>query len=267
MIAAVVVLAIAGAAVVGACSVGPGTSPAPSATDELSIYAAASLKDALVAVRDAYGAVRPGTTLVIATDSSSSLRTQIEEGAPADVFLSADEANPVRLVESGLADGGAVAFAGNRLTIIVPADNPAGIETPADLARPGVKVIAAADEVPITRYAQQVLANLDAEPSSPQGFAEAYAANVVSREENVKAVAAKIELGEGDAAIVYVTDALAATDVTVVEIPPSANVAATYAGVVIGASSRIAAARAFLNWLAGPEGVAILGQFGFEKPS
>ena len=267
VIAALAVVAVAGGSVTAACSAGPGSSPASSATDQLSIYAAASLKDALVAVRDAYETERPGTTLVIATDSSSTLRTQIEEGAPADVFLSADETNPERLVESGLADGQALVFAGNRLTVIVPADNPAGIETPSDLARPGVKVIAAGDEVPITRYAQQVVDNLAAEPSSPQGFAEAYAANVVSREENVKAVAAKIELGEGDAAIVYVTDALAASDVTIVEIPPSANVAATYAGVVIGASPRIEAARVLLDWLAGPEGAAILGQFGFVTPS
>jgi molybdate transport system substrate-binding protein len=263
---AAAVVAMAGGAVAAGCSAGP-SSPVSSATDQLSIYAAASLKDALVAVKDAYEMHRPETTLVIATDSSSTLRTQIEEGAPADVFLSADESNPDRLVESGLAHGRAVAFAGNRLTIIVPADNPAGIETPADLARPGIKVIAAGDQVPITRYAREVVANLATEPSYPHRFAEAYAANVVSREENVKAVAAKIELGEGDAAIVYVTDALAASQVTVVAIPLSANVAATYAGVVVGTSPRIEAARAFLGWLVSSDGAAILGQFGFVTPS
>jgi molybdate transport system substrate-binding protein len=260
-------LVIAGGAVFGACAAMPGSSHAPSTAVQLSIYAAASLKDALVAVSDAYETERPGTTLVSATDSSSTLRTQIEEGAPADVFLSADETNPDRLVEAGLVDGHALAFAGNRLTIIAPADNPAGIETPADLARPGVRIIAAGDAVPITRYAQQVVDNLAADPSLAPGFAEAYAANVASREENVKAVAAKIELGEGDAAMVYVTDALAASDVAIVEIPPFANVRATYAGVVVGASPRVEAAHAFLDWLAGPEGVAILARFGFEAPS
>lgn len=250
--------------VAAACSPAPGSSAATSPTDQLSIYAAASLKDALVAVEEAYETKRPGTTLGIATDSSSTLRTQIEEGAPADVFLSADEANPRRLVEAGLADGEAIDFAGNRLTIIVPADNPAGIESPADLARLGIKIVAAGDEVPITRYAQQVVANLAAEPGYPPDFVEGYAANIVSKEENVKAVAAKIELGEGDAAIVYVTDAMAGA---VVEIPPSANVAATYAGVVVGASPRIEASRAFLDWLAGPEGAAILAEFGFVAPS
>ena len=81
----------------------------------------------------------------------------------------------------------------------MPTDNPAGIKTPADLARPGVKVIAAGDEVPITKYATQLVANLAKEPGYPADFAAAYAANIVSKEDNVKAVVAKIELGEGDA--------------------------------------------------------------------
>jgi molybdate transport system substrate-binding protein len=233
----------------------------------LTIYGAASLKDALVEVELAYEAAVPGTSLTVATDSSSTLRTQIEQGAPADVFLSADRENPRALVDARLADGDAVDFAGNMLTIIVPRDNPAGIESPADLARPGIKVVAAGDAVPITRYVEEVVANLASQPGYPANFATAVAANIVSREENVRAVVAKIELGEGDAAIVYATDVLTAADVRRIEIPSAVNVSARYAGVVVGSTAHPTEAHAFLDWLTGPEGAAILETFGFRRPT
>ncbi len=239
----------------------------PGRSVDLTIYGAASLKAALELTKTAYEAAVPGTTITLSTDSSAALETQIEQGAPADVFLSADTANPEKLVAAGLADGDAVIFAGNELTLIVPADNPAGITTPADLARAGVKVIAAGDEVPITKYATQLVGNLAGEAGYPGDFVAAYSANIVSREDNVKAVVAKIELGEGDAGIVYVTDAMASTGVGIVEVPASANVPASYAGVVVKASANADAARAFLDWFAGPDGQAILSGFGFLPPS
>ncbi len=253
-----------------ACSSGlAAPSAAPSATPstdrvELSVFGAASLKDVLAAVRSAYEATLPGTTLTIVADSSSTLRTQIERGAPADLFLSADRQNPQALAEAGLTDGDPVDFARNRLTIIVPADDPAGIAGPADLARSGIKIIAAGDGVPITAYARAVVGNLATLPGYPPDFATSYASNVVSREENVKAIVAKIELGEGDAALVYVTDAMASSGVKAVEIPPEANMQATYAGVVIEASPHPVQAHAFLAWLTGPDGSAILRSFGFQ---
>jgi molybdate transport system substrate-binding protein len=256
------------ASVAGACSTAPASAASPDAsTVELTVYGAASLKGALVAAKAAYLTAAPGVTLTIATDASSTLRTQIEQGAPADVFLSADQANPKTLVEADLADGTAVDFAGNALTVIVPMSNPAGITTPADLASSGVKVIAAGADVPITRYATQAVANLAGTGGYPAGFAAGYDANVVSKEDNVKAVVAKIELGEGDAAIVYVTDAKASTKVATIEIPTEANVPTTYAGVVVKASPNAAAGHAFLTWLAGPDGQAVLGGFGFLPPS
>jgi molybdate transport system substrate-binding protein len=240
---------------------------AATAIVELTMYGAASLRDALAEIERAYEAAVPGTTLTIGTDASSTLRAQIDQGAPADVFLSADLSNPRGLVEAGLADGDAVPFAGNLLTIIVPSDNPAGIESPADLARPGVKVVAAGDGVPISTYARQVIAKLARVPGYPTEFTSGYAANIVSKETDVKAVVAKIVLGEADAAIVYATDARAAADVvSTVEIPAATNVPATYAGVVVRDTPRPNEARAFLTWLAGPEGAAILGTFGFRRP-
>ena len=259
---------VAIAAFVAACSTVPTTSPESTAIDvRLTVYAAASLKGVLAAVKSAYETAVPGVTLTIATDASSTLRTQIEQGAPADVFLSADQKNPSALVDAGLADGTAVDFAGNTLVVIVPTANPAGLTTPADLARPGIKIIAAGAGVPITRYATQAIVNLARQPGYPGGFAASYAANVVSKEENVTAVVAKVQLDEGDAAIVYVTDAKASAKVRSIEIPAAANVPATYAGIVVKASVHAAAGHAFLTWLAGPDGQTVLARFGFLPPS
>ena len=232
----------------------------------LTIYAAASLKGALDKAKVAWETAYPGSKLVISTDSSGTLETQIEQGAPADVFLSADTTNPKKLVEKCLAAGAAVDFAGNKLTVIVPTANPAGIRTPTDLAKAGVKVIAAGDAVPITKYATQLVTNLAKESGYPSDFVAAYTANIASKEDNVKAVVAKIELGEGDAAIVYFTDAKASTKVASVKVPAIANVPATYAGVVVKASANTASAQAFLDWFAGPAGQAILAGFGFLAP-
>jgi molybdate transport system substrate-binding protein len=255
---------------VAACSSAGGasaTSPPPSAASvELTILAAASLKNVLAEAETAYEAANPSTDLTMSTDSSAALATQIEQGAPADVFLSADTSNPQKLVDGGFASGAAIPFAGNTLTVIVPTDNPAGIQSPADLARTGLRIIAAGDEVPITKYATQLVENLAAEAADPEGFAAAYVANVASKEDNVSAIVSKIELGEGDAGIVYVTDADASDGVTRIDIPAAANVPATYSGVVVGASPNQAPAAAFLDWLAGPEGQAILSSFGFLPP-
>ena len=262
------------AASVAPPSVAPSVAPsveasaAPSAAAiELTIFGAASLKGALEATKPVYEAADPGTTLTISTDASSALETQIEQGAPADVFLSADTTNPQKLVDKGLTAGPAVNFAGNKLVIIVPTDNPAGIKTPEDLAKPRIKIIAAGDAVPITKYANQLVDNLAKLPGYPANFASAYKANIVSKEDNVKAVVAKLELGEGDAAIVYVTDAKASTKVGTVDVPDAANVLATYAGVVVKASPNADAAGAFMTWFAGPQGQAILSGFGFLPPT
>ncbi len=240
------------------------TVPPPAA---LTVFGAASLKGALDQAKAAYEAAKPGTTLTISTDSSTTLETQIEQGAPADVFLAADTTNPKKLVDAGLAAGPTVDFAGNQLTVAVPTANPARIWTAADLAKSGVKIVAAGDAVPITNYANQLVANLARETGYPADFGVRYAANIVSREDNVKAVVAKIELGEGDAGIVYATDARASTRITTVNVPDAANVPATYAGVVVKASTHAAAATAFLAWFAGPDGQVILAGFGFLPPS
>lgn len=241
----------------------PSASAGALARVNLTVFGAASLSAVLAKVQAAYQSANPGTTLTISTDSSAALETKIEQGAPADVFLSADTSNPQKLIDRGFASGALVKFAANLLTIVVPVANPAGIQSPADLARSGVKVIAAGDTVPITKYAGQLVANLAKQPGYPADFAAKYAANIVSEEDNVSAVVAKIVLGEGDAGICYVTDAKTSTKVSTIALPAAANVPATYGGVVVKASHNRQAASAFLSWLAGPDGQAILGSFGF----
>jgi molybdate transport system substrate-binding protein len=255
--------------VLAACS-GVAATPTPvqsAGSVELTVFGAASLKSALERAKTTYEAANPGTTLTISTDSSSALETKIEQGAPADVFLSADTANPKKLVRAGLVGGPAVSFAANELTIIVPADNPAKITSPKDLAKDGVKVIAAGDEVPITKYAKQLVEKLAKEADYPADYQASYDKNVVTKEDNVKNVVGKIELGEGDAGIVYETDAKASDKVTTVDVPDDANVPVTYDGVVVKTSKNLAAAKAFLDWLAGPQGQAIFGGLGFLPPS
>ena len=263
------------AALLAAC--GPGaqaTSSEPSSPSasaggagpvNLSVYAAASLKGVVEDAATAFEAANPGTAVTVSADSSTALEMQIEQGAPADVFLSADTANPQKLVDAGLALRTAAIFASNKLVIVVPKDNPGGLTTARDLDRSGLRIIAAGDEVPITTYANQVVANI-ASKYGPNGLVEVYHAHIVSKEDNVKAVIAKIVLGEGDAAIVYVSDAKASTKVATVAIPDDANVPATYAGVVVKASPNRDAAQAFLDWFAGPAGQAILATYGFLPP-
>ena len=247
-------LAIAGAV---ALSVGlAGCAPAR----PLTIFAAASLTDAFENLAAAY-TEEAGTEIALSFDASSALRTQIIEGAPADLFASADPSNAEQIVDAGLADGDARAFAANALTVVAPAGEGAVVASWTDLARADLRIVAAGEEVPISRYAAELVANLASDRSAPQGFAAAYEANVVSHEDNVRAVLTKVEEGEGDAAIVYRTDALSSDAVRMIPVPETANVATTYAFVVMDDAAP--EARAFADWLVGPTAQAILEAHGF----
>lgn len=254
-----------------AVSDGRASDPAPVASHvpgeqvELTIFAAASLRGAFGEISHAYPDLYPGTKLTVTTDSSTTLATQVELGARADVFLSADTDNPRRLVVGGHAEAPPVPFARNPVVIVVGEGNPQGIGGPADLTRPGLRIIAAGPRVPITRYANQLIEQLSRAPGIPPGFAAAYEANIVSREENVAAVVAKLELGVGDAAIVYQSDASHAL-VEPLPIPNQVEVWATYEGVVLTASEHRDAAWTFLHWLAGPVGQEILSGSTFAPP-
>ena len=240
------------------------TSPLPAGPDvSLTVFAASSLKDVFTALGNAWD---PHKQMRNSFDSSSALAAQIQQGAPADIFASADTKNPDALVAAGLTLGPTVPFAGNVLLIIVPSDNPAHIASPADLAHPGVRIVAAGPDVPITRYADQAVANLAKLSGYPAGYAATVAGNVVSREDNVAAVVAKIALGEGDAAIVYATDAKTSAKVTAIPIPAAANVVATYAAVALTSGTNQFFAKGFLNWLGGPVAQGIMADDGFLPP-
>ena len=227
----------------------------------LTVFAAASLSDAIDAATTEYASQNSTVTFTTSTGSSTALRMQIEQGAKADLFLSADTKNPQALVDGGLADGPATVFAANKLAIVVPKGNPAGLTSAFDLGKEGVKVVAAGDAVPITAYAATLIENLASQPGAPADYAARYAANVISQEEDVKSVLTKIELGDADGAIVYLTDAQSSDKVDTIPIPDT-----LYSGVVTKASPSTAGASTFLTWRAGPDGQTVLASFGFSSP-
>jgi molybdate transport system substrate-binding protein len=202
----------------------------------------------------------------VSYDASSALRARLEQGAVADVFASADERQPQLLADAGLAVGAPVRFAANGIALVVPRDNPADIDSIGDVGAPGVRVVAAGPEVPISGYVATMLEQLRGEPGLPADLAARIDGNVRSREDNVRAVATKIELGEGDAAFVYTTDALASDALLTVQLPPAAQVAVAYAAVVPSAAQHKPEAAAFLDWLRTDEAQRILERFGFSRP-
>jgi molybdate transport system substrate-binding protein len=214
---------------------------------ELTVYAAASLTDVLPEVD-------PDARYSFA--GSDELATQIREGAPADVFAAASTKYPRELHEEGLVDEPAV-FATNRLVLVVPLDNPAGIEKVADVERSGTKLVLAAEGVPVGDYARDVLADLGLEDAL---------ANVVSNEDDVKGVVAKVAIGEADAGFVYATDAAVEDDVRVVELPDGAQPLIEYAVAVVSSRPNQDAARAFVEELLGPYGRRALEAAGFGVP-
>ena len=248
-----------------ACAATPSDVRSRTDTAELTVFAAASLREAMVALEAAYRSERAALRLAVSLDASSVLRAQIEQGAPADVLLSADVDNARRLTEGGLASTPRI-FARNEVVVVAPSDPGGRVKAIADLVEPGTRIVAAGRGVPITRYASELLSELAHLPDVADDLADRYESNVVTREDNVRAVLAKIELGEGDAAIVYRTDAVASDRVRTIELPPTVRVTVGYAGVVLDRSRDPAEARRFLDWVAGPSGAGVLVPLGFGPP-
>ena len=232
---------------VAACG---GDADGPGVGGRVLVLAAASLTEAFEASGTA-----SGLDVTFSFDSSATLATQITEGAPADVFASAAIGPMDDVVAAGGAAGDPAVFATNRLVVIVPSDNPAGIATPADMADPGVRVVLAAEEVPAGRSAREYL--------TAQGIADAVEANVVSNEENVRGVLERVALGEADAGVVYVTDARANADVQTIAIPEEDNVVAAYPIVALAEAPNADGAHAFVEFVLSSAGQEILAQHGF----
>lgn len=231
----------------------------------LTVFAAASLTDAFEAIESELESANPDLSITYSFGGSQALVTQLTEGAEADVFASANVAQMDAAIEAGLIAGDAATFARNRLTIVTPRDNPAGIESAADLGKEGTLLVLAQAEVPAGRYAREAVCRM-ASDTAPYGsdFVRRVAANVVSEEEDVRDVLAKVTLGEADAGIVYVSDAAAAGEqVQVVDIPDEVNIIATYPIAVLAEGDQ-ALGSAFVAYLLSDEGQAILERFGFQ---
>lgn len=240
-------------------------SPAPRT---LTVFAAASLQDAFTALGDSLEHAHPGLKVSFDFSGSQTLAFQIQQGAPADVFASADDRWMTAVKDSGRVRGEPRIFAHNALVVIVPASNPGHITELADLARPALKLVLAADAVPAGKYARVALANLSKLPGYGATFAEHVLANLVSNEENVKSVLAKVRLGEADAGIVYGSDvAQGAADLLTLGIPPGANVVADYPIAVLTHGPDPADAGTFVALVLSPVGQRVLASRGFTPVS
>ncbi len=232
----------------------------------LTLFAGASLTAAFGDIGKAFQIANPGTHVTFNFGGSQALRTQIEQGAKVDVFASADTANMDPLKRQGLVVGDAPIFAHNRLVVITPKDNPAGIKTLKDLAKPGLKLDLADASVPIGNYTLQVLDKLSADATYGAAFKTQVLARVVSKENDVKQVVSKVALGEADAGVVYTTDAQAALDkLTTIGIPDQFNIIAVYPIAVVKGSANPALAQKFVDYVLSAAGQSVLKEYGFAS--
>ena len=237
----------------------------PAEGGNLTVFAAASLTDAFEAIEQELEATTPNLSITYNFGGSQALVTQLEEGAQADVFASANAAQMDAAITADLVGSEPLPFARNRLAIVTPAGNPAGIQTAADLGKEGILLVLAQPEVPAGRYARESVCLMAADTATyGSDLVARVAANVVSEEEDVRDVLAKVALGEADAGIVYVSDAVAAGDqVNVVDIPDAVNVIATYPVAVLAGADE-ALGSAFVAYLVSEEGEAVLERYGFQ---
>jgi molybdate transport system substrate-binding protein len=237
---------------------------APPAPSTLTVYAAASLTDAFRELGRALEAEHPGLTVQFNFAGSQQLALQIEQGARADVFAPADQRWMSYASEKGLVEGESAIFARNRLVAIVPRANPARIGGLPDLARPGIKLVLAAEAVPAGKYSRAALEKLSAAPGFPAEYARRVLANVVSQEENVKAVAAKVQLGEADAGLVYRSDVTPSVSryVRVLAIDDPYNVIASYPIALLKRPRNAEAARWFIELVSSAAGQQTLQRHG-----
>ena len=251
-------LVVALAACSSSTSSAPPASAAASAkpTGTLVVFAATSLTDAFNKIADQFQAANPGVTVKFNYNGSSSLATQITQGAPADVFASASPKNMQTVTEANLESTTPKTFAANQGEIMVEAGNPSHIASVSSLANPSLKVVTCAPSVPCGALATEIFKNAGV------------TVNPVSQEQNVGGVVTKVSLGEADAGIVYVTDVLAnGTKTTGVPIPANQNATTDYPIAEIKGAPNATAAAAFISYVLGPDGQQVLKSFGFLPPT
>jgi molybdate transport system substrate-binding protein len=247
----------------GALGVTP--TPAAPAPTTLQVFAAASLSDAFTEIAHQLEKQRPGLTVQLNFAGSQQLAAQIESGSLPDVFASADDRWMSHVRDLKLIAGDPHTFATNRLVVIVPKKNPAHLGKLQDLARSGVKLVLGADTVPVGRYSRTVLDNLARDSAFGADFAKLTLKNVVSEEENVKSIVAKVQLGEADAGMVYHSDVTPAVagQIHVFEIPDRSNVVASYPIARIASGRDSTDANAFIDLVLSKRGKEILKQNNF----
>ncbi|MEV0717185.1 molybdate ABC transporter substrate-binding protein [Asanoa sp. NPDC050611] len=256
-------LAVTALLAVGACGSGDGSTgsvgaPAPTSpgvSGDVTVFAAASLTEAFTQIGKDFEAANPGTKVTFSFAGSSALATQIDQGAPADVFASAAPANMKTVTDAGDAEGQPTVFAKNQLVIAVAKGNPKGVQGLPDLSRSGVKVALCAEQVPCGAAAKKALA------------ASGTTVTPVTQEQDVKAALSKVTLGEVDAALVYRTDAKsAAGDVDAIEFPESAQAVNDYPIVVLKNAPNKPGAQAFVEYVLADNGAKVLTDAGFQAP-
>ncbi len=238
----------------------------PPSQPQLTVFAAASLTEAFEEIAAAFS-LTTEVEVVFNFAGSQQLAQQLLSGAPGDVFASANPKQMQVAVEGGVIAAAVQPFAGNRLVIVTPADNPAVLRQIADLARPGVKLALADAAAPAGQYALAMLAKASAAPDFAPTFGDDVLANVVSYEENVRAVLAKVLLGEVDAGVVYSSDVTAASrqQVQIIDIPDALNITAVYVLAPVADSAQPELAQAFVNYVSSSAGQEILAKYGFQR--
>lgn len=233
-----------------------GTTASSGVVGTIKVSAAASLTRSFRTIGDDFEAANPGATVQFNFDSSTTLSQQVLDGASVDSFASADQANMTKLVDAGKVIGEPTTIAKNSLMIVVKPGNPSNIQTLADLNNAGI-VSLCGETVPCGKFAQQALDN--AGVAIPE--------DKVTRGQNATATISAVAEGDADAGIVYVTDVQGAgASVTGVVIPTEANVVALYPMATLTGTSNQPLADAFLAYVSGPEGQAVLLQAGFQAP-
>ncbi len=252
-----------------ACAPGEAHHPAsaePPPRVTLTVFAAASLAEAFAEVGQDFEARQLGVEVVLSLAGSQQLAQQLLHGAPADVFASANARQMDAAIEAGrVARDAPQVFATNTLVVVMPEANPAGLNTLGDLVRPGLRLVLADEAVPAGAYARVFLSHASRDAAFGSEYARKVLANVVSFEQNVRAVLAKVRLGEADAGIVYAADVAGDQDTGVrrIDIPAALNVVARYPIAVAADSPHAPLAHAFVDFVRAPDGQQILARHGF----
>ena len=246
----------------------PDPTPAANApyAGKITVFAAASLTDAFNEIATAFKEKNPEASVEFNFGGSPALRTQLEQGARADVYASADQNNMQQAVQNGVVASVDEVFVRNSLVVITPKTNPGKIAALVDLKKGGLKIVLAAPEVPVGNYSRQSLMLMEKDAAFGTGFSDAVLKNVVSNESNVKQVVAKVQLGEADAGIVYSTDVTpsVANELTKIDIPTQFNVIAEYPIALTKDAGNARTAQAFIDFVLAPDGQAVLKKYGFQ---